>query len=133
SLFALSATAAALLGKHVDPAVAILAGIAVGGFVGWINGLLVWRVRISPIIITLGALTMLRGVVLLLTDGFAISGVPKAFGAFGQARPLGVPMPVVMLVALVPVAYLVLQRTTIGRHVFAIGGNREAAEAAGLN
>lgn len=133
SLFAFSAVAAALLGKHIDPVLAILAGVALGGVVGWINGVLVWRIRISPIIITLGMLTLLRGVVLLWTNGFAISGVPKAFGGFGQARPLGVPMPVVMLLVLVPLAYLVLQRTTIGQHVFAIGGNREAAEAAGLS
>jgi ribose/xylose/arabinose/galactoside ABC-type transport system permease subunit len=132
SLFALSGVTAALLGKHVDPALALLAGIALGAAVGWINGLLVWRIRISPIIITLGALTLLRGVVLLLTNGFAITGVPDSFGGFGQARPFGVPMPVVMLVILVPIAYIILQRTTIGRHVFAIGGNVEAAEAAGL-
>jgi len=132
SLFALAAVAATLLAKHVDPALAMLAGIALGGAIGWFNGVLVWRIRISPIIITLGALTLLRGVVLLLTNGFAITGVPHGFGGFGQARPLGVPMPVVMLVVLAPLAYLVLQRTTIGRHVFAIGGNREAAEAAGL-
>jgi ribose transport system permease protein len=132
SLFALAAVAATLLAKHIDPGLAMLVGIALGGAIGWFNGVLVWRIRISPIIITLGGLTLLRGVVLLLTDGFAITGVPHGFGGFGQARPLGVPMPVVMLIVLAPLAYLVLQRTTIGRHVFAIGGNREAAEAAGL-
>jgi ribose/xylose/arabinose/galactoside ABC-type transport system permease subunit len=133
SMFALSAVAATLLARHIDPAFAILGGIALGGLVGWINGLLVWRVKLSPIIITLGTLTLLRGVVLLLTDGFAITGVPSDFGGFGQARPLGIPMPVLILIILAPFAYLLLQRTTMGRHVFAIGGNREAAEAAGLS
>jgi ribose transport system permease protein len=133
SVFALAAVVATLLAKHVDPAAALVGGIALAGAIGWINGLLVWRIRISPIIITLGGLTLLRGVVLLLTNGFAITGVPHGFGGFGQTRPFGVPMPVIMLVVLAPLAYLVLQRTTIGQHVFAIGGNREAAEAAGLS
>jgi ribose/xylose/arabinose/galactoside ABC-type transport system permease subunit len=58
--------------------------------------------------------------------------VPASYGTLGQARPLGIPMPVMVLVALSPIAYVILQRTTIGRHIFAIGGNSEAAAAAGL-
>jgi ribose/xylose/arabinose/galactoside ABC-type transport system permease subunit len=132
SLFGLSAVIATVVAKHASPPVAIVAGLFTGLAIGWINGLLVWRVRISPIIITLGGLTLLHGVVLLITNGYAITGVPPEFGGFGQAKVLGLPMPVALWAVLAVLAYVMLQRTTIGRHVFAIGGNREAAEAAGL-
>ena len=132
SLYALSAVVAAITAKHASPAVAVVAGLVTGLAMGWVNGLLVWRIRISPIIVTLGSLTLVHGVVLLITDGYSVTGVPKAFSVFGQAKPLGLPMPVTLLAVLAVLSYVVLQRTTIGRHIFAMGGNREAADAAGL-
>jgi ribose/xylose/arabinose/galactoside ABC-type transport system permease subunit len=59
--------------------------------------------------------------------------VPASFAWLGQARPLGVPTPVWALFLLAIVAHVVLQTTTIGRHLLAFGGNREASEAAGIN
>ena len=132
SLYGLSAVVAAMVSKVAGPAVAILAGLLVGLVVGWINGVLVWRIRISPIIITLGSLTLLHGVVLLLSGGYSVTGVPKDFMVFANLKPFGLPMPVAMWIMLAILAFVVLQRTTIGRYVFAIGGNKEAAEAAGL-
>ncbi len=131
-IFALSAVVSANLALVAPPIVALLAGILVGGIIGLINGALVWRVRLSPIIITLGTMTILRGLVLLVTGGYAVRGVPEAFSQFGQARPLDVPMPVWVLLILAVLANLILHNTTIGRHIFAIGGNREASEAAGI-
>ena len=133
SMFGLAAVVSAILARDGWPAVlAILAAIALTGAIGFLNGLLVWRISISPIIITLGSLTLIRGVVYLLTHGFAITGVPDSFGGFGQAKPLGVPMPVAIFVILAPVTAFILNRTTIGRYIFAIGGNREASQALGL-
>jgi len=133
SLFALCAVVSATLATTINPQWAIVLGIALGGLVGWLNGAAVWRIKLSPIIITLGSLTILRGVVLLVTGGYGIRGVPKAFGWLGQARPFEVPTPVWVLLALALIAHLLLQTTTLGRHIFAIGGNREASEAAGIN
>jgi ribose transport system permease protein len=133
SLFALSAVVASLLALHIDPQVALLVAILLGGAVGLINGMLVWRIKLSPIIITLGSLTIVRGLVLLFTGGYGIRGVPDAFGLIGQARPFEVPTPIWVLFALVLAVSLILHSTTVGRHIFAIGGNREASEAAGLN
>ncbi len=132
SLFALCAAIAAVLSLYVDPQLALLAGVAVGGLLGLVNGLLVWRIRISPIIITLGTLTIIRGADLLLTGGFTVRGVPEGFKAIGNWRPLDVPSSLWFFLILAVVAHLILQNTTIGRHIFAIGGNREASEAAGL-
>jgi ribose transport system permease protein len=132
SLFALCAVVSAMLSLYIEPQVAFLCGILLGGLIGLVNGAMVWRVKISPIIITLGSLTIIRGAVLLLTGGYTIRGVPKDFSLIGQWRPLEVPTPVWVFLILVVIAYFFLQTTTTGRHIFAIGGNREASEASGL-
>src|SRR5262249_36445272 len=64
--------------------------------------------------------------------GYAVRNVPKEFGSFGQARCLGLPMPVCALLLLAWGVHLIFSRTTIGRHLFAIGGNRDACTAVGI-
>jgi ribose/xylose/arabinose/galactoside ABC-type transport system permease subunit len=132
SMFGLAAVAAALLARVVHPALAMLLAVAITAAVGLANGLLVWRIHISPIIVTLGSLTLIRAVVLLLTQGEAVADVPRQFGALGQARPLGIPSAVYILALGALVIGVVLSQTTIGRYLYAIGGNREAAEMAGI-
>jgi ribose/xylose/arabinose/galactoside ABC-type transport system permease subunit len=133
SMFGLAAVVTALLARDGWPApLAIIAAIALVGAIGLTNGAVVWRISVSPIIVTLGSLTLLRGVVYLLTHGFAVTGVPASFGRFGQAKPLGIQMPVLIFVILAPVASFILTRSTVGRYIFAIGGNREASQALGL-
>jgi len=133
SQYALCAVTAAMLAKMLPSPVAWISGIALGAILGLIDGLMVWRIHISPIIVTLGTLTIFRGVALRVTNGFGVRGVPKSFSIFGQSRFFGVPMPVWVLVALAIVAHVVLHSTTQGRHLFAFGGNRQASEAAGIS
>ena len=76
SQYALCAVASAMLAKHMPAPAAWALGIALGTLLGFINGLMVWRIRISPIIITLGTLTIIRGVALRVTDGFGVRNVP---------------------------------------------------------
>jgi ribose/xylose/arabinose/galactoside ABC-type transport system permease subunit len=133
SMFGLAAVVAAIAARDGWPApLAIVVAIALAGAIGLANGAVVWRISISPIIVTLGSLTLIRGVVYLLTQGFAVTGVPASFGGFGQAKPLGVQMPLLIFVILAPIAAFVLTRSTAGRYIFAIGGNREASQALGL-
>jgi ribose/xylose/arabinose/galactoside ABC-type transport system permease subunit len=132
SLFALTAVIAALLAKITNPALSILGAVALGGLVGLVNGALVWRIKLSPIIVTLGSMAVLRGIVLVLTGGYSIRGVPKEFGTIGQARWLGVPTLLWVLLLLAIATHWILSRTTIGRHLFAIGSNREACHAVGI-
>jgi len=132
SMYAFAAVVAVMIAKVADPVIAVGAGLAAGAIVGWLNGVLVWRIRISPIIITLGSLTLIHGVVLLMTGGYSVTGVPKNFMVFANLKPFGLPMPVALWLLLAVVVALVLSLTTTGRYVFAIGGNKEAAEAAGL-
>ncbi len=133
SQYAVCAVGSALLAKSLPSPFAWLAGILLGALLGLINGLLVWRITISPIIITLGTMTIYRGAALRITNGFGVRGVPKSFSVFGQAHWLGLPMPVWVLLVLGTAAQLVLQFTRQGRHLVAFGGNKEAAQAFGIN
>lgn len=132
SIFALAAVVTALFSFQVDPLVAFAIGISLGAVFGFINGVLVWRIRISPLIITLGTLSVFLGLALVLTHGVGIPNLPLRFESFGQDHWLGLPIPVWCLIVVVVVGHLVLSRTTIGRHIYAIGGNRQAAEIAGI-
>ena len=110
----------------------LLAGIAVGAFCGAINGALVTAGRIPSIIVTLGMLYALRGVILLVTGGTWITGVPEEARVLGTGTVLGVGYPVIILFVLFLVMELVSRHSTWGRNVFAVGGNRRAARLAGL-
>ncbi len=117
SQYALCAVASAMLARSMPSPLAWFMGIALGALLGLTNGLLVWRVSISPIIMTLGTLTIFRGIALRITNGFGVRGVPKSFAVFGQARWLNIPMPVLIFVLLALLARAILQYTRQGRHL----------------
>jgi ribose/xylose/arabinose/galactoside ABC-type transport system permease subunit len=110
----------------------LLAGVAVGALAGAVNGLLVTVGRIPSIIVTLGMLYALRGVILLVTGGTWITGIPGETRVLGTGSVLGIEYPVFVLLALFLVMELVSRHSTWGRNVFAVGGNRRAARFAGL-
>jgi rhamnose transport system permease protein len=110
----------------------LLAAVAVGGLCGAINGFLVTLGRIPSIIVTLGMLYALRGVILLVTGGTWITGLPNESRVLGIGSVLGLSVPVVVLFVLFVVMELVSRHSTWGRNVFAVGGNRRAARFAGL-
>ena len=133
SVLGLAAVTSALLANHVGSTTAILLGILIAGSVGLINGLLVWRVKLSPLIITLGTLTTVQGINLVLTGGAQVYQVPSNFSKFGLATPLGIPSALFIGILLIPIAYVMLNQTTFGQYTFAIGSNRPASFATGLN
>ena len=136
SILAVSSLVVALLMKAGDSAtLAALVGILCGALMGVVNGLLVTKGRVAPFIATLGTMTLLRGLALVLSQGSPISGFPSAlFSALGGGYFLGViPLPVVWMLALFAILWFVLDRTVFGRHVYATGGNPEAAALSGVN
>ena len=110
----------------------LLAGVAVGALAGAVNGLLVTLGRIPSIIVTLGMLYALRGVILLVTGGTWITGIPNETRILGTGSVLGIEYPVFVLLILFVVMELVSRHSTWGRNVFAVGGNRRASRLAGL-
>jgi ribose transport system permease protein len=132
SMTGLVATASALLSRSTSVVVAIVLGLAIGMACGLLNGMLVWRIRISPIIITVGALGLYHGIALLLNQGAAVPDVPAGFTDFGQTTVLGFSLSFVVLVVLGLVSWFLLSTTVAGRHLYAIGGSREAAARVGI-
>jgi len=113
---------------------AVCAGILLGGTVGWINGMLVTRVRINGIVVTLGMMYALEGVAFVLTKGQTISGptvislAPLSRGYFGP-----IPVPVLILFFFYAVAFYVLNYTIFGAHSYAVGANERASWLSGIN
>lgn len=112
---------------------AILAGILVGGAAGWANGFAITRFSLPPFVATLGMFSIARGLTMLWTGGFPITGLGEGFGHLGTGTFLGVPMPVWIMLALTAVFVVVTKRTRFGRHLYAVGGNERAARLTGLN
>jgi ribose transport system permease protein len=136
SILAVSSLMVAILMKSGEPAgLATLIGILGGALMGAVNGLLVTKGRVAPFIATLGTMTLLRGVALVLSQGSPISGFPSGFfAALGSGYFLRViPLPVLWMLALFAILWFVLDRTVFGRHVYATGGNSEAASLSGIN
>jgi ribose transport system permease protein len=112
---------------------AVATGILVGLALGWFNGFVITRFRLPPFVATLGMLSIARGLTMLWTGGFPITGLGAEFGFIGTGILLGVPMPVWISAALVAIFVLVTRRMRFGRYLYAVGGNERAALLTGLN
>lgn len=112
---------------------AIAAGLAAGGFSGFMIGVIVAYVGAHPILVTLGAMIFLRGLGEFLTRGGDISGMPEAFLAIGNSTILGVPMPMVIFLVAAGVLAYIMQFTRAGFSIHMIGSNLKATEYSGIN
>jgi ribose transport system permease protein len=133
SIIALAGVVGALLPRGGAPlAVALGGGVAAGALVGVVNGMLITRLRLSAFIVTLGTLSIVRGFGLQATSGVAIGGLGADYPKLAAdiAGPLSVPLLLMIVVGFV-VAVL-MKRTAFGKHVYAIGSNRVAAELCGV-
>jgi ribose transport system permease protein len=121
----------------VPPAIAILIGVGIGAFCGFINGLLVTRMRAHPMVLTLGTMTAFSGINYVVSRGNPIINLPEGFlwlgkGVISLGR-LEVPVPILLLVVVGLTLHLVLLHTVFGRRVYLVGSNPEAARLAGVN
>lgn len=113
--------------------IAILAGLLAGALAGVANGILVIKTAVPPFIVTLGMMGVAKGAALVITKGSTISGLPSAFLPLGQGFLFGIPIPVLILIVVAVIAHIFLSRTTMGRHIYFIGSNEEAAVLSGIN
>jgi ribose transport system permease protein len=136
SVLALSGLSTGMLLATGWPLVpSIIAGLLVGMIFGACNGLLITRVGLPPFIATLGMLSIGRGLVYILTKGYPVT-VPRGEDLLlqvGQGYVGIVPVPVIIMLVITIVATLFLSKTTLGRYVYAVGGNEEAARLAGID
>ena len=108
------------------------AGIGAGAAFGLVSGTLVTAFRLPPFIATLGTMQVASGVAYLLAKGQSIYDIPGRFVWLGRERTLGVPNGIVLIVTVYAVGHLLMSHTTIGRYLYATGGNPEAARLSGV-
>ncbi|HEY9390447.1 MAG TPA: ABC transporter permease [Mycobacteriales bacterium] len=113
--------------------VGVLFGLAAGLAVGVVNSLVITRLRVAPFIATLAMLSIAAGLALNLSGGTPVVGLPSEFTSLAYRRVLGVPLPVVIALLVLAIAYGVLRLTRLGRYIYATGGNAEAARLSGIN
>ena len=112
---------------------AILAGVGTGSLLGAFNGWAITRFKVPPFVATLAMLTIARGLTMLWTNGFPISGLGENFAILGTGWFLGIPVPVWISGMVVLFAIVITTQTRLGRYIYAIGGNESAARLSGIN
>ncbi len=111
----------------------ILIGLALGGFVGLINGLIITRLKIPYFIVTLAMMTIVRGVGFLLTGGLPVAYFPESFQMIGKGSVGPFSVSVIIVAIVFFLLHVVLGHTSLGRYIYAIGGNEEAVRLSGIN
>jgi len=130
---------ARLLLLDYHPVMATLIAIMSGVIIGLINGFFINKIGLPPLITTLGSMTALRGVTMLLVDGKGVTIQNRAYSVIGQGYVLEsvlgstIPVPVVIMVCAFILGYIILEKTKIGRYVYGIGDNEEATRLSGVN
>lgn len=135
SVMAVSAVVAASLAHpgQYPIIVPVVAGLVAGMLCGLLSGFIIAKSGIPPFIATLGMYTAARGVAMLYTNGKPIGDFSDEFIWLGAGRVLGVPVPILILAVMAIFSYIILNNTKFGRHVYALGGNEEAAIISGIN
>src|SRR5690606_17411276 len=113
--------------------VPILLGILTGIGIGWLNGMVITRGKVAPFIVTLGMMTIARGLALVFSDGRPVSNLSDAFNFIGGGSFLGIPIPILIFLVVILGSSVILNYTKTGRYIYAVGGNENAARASGIN
>jgi len=134
SLVALAGVVAASFAhpQQYPAIVPVLAGVFTGAFCGAVNGLLVTRFRVAPFIVTLGMMTVARGLALVISGGKPVSNLSREFTWMGSGDVSGIPIPIVIFFTVAVASYLFLKNFRQGRYIYAVGGNENAARASGV-
>ena len=111
----------------------IIIGLTLGGFVGLINGLIITRLNIPYFIVTLAMMTVVRGVGFLLTGGLPVAYFPESFQMIGKGSVGPFSVSVIIVAVVFFLLHIVLNHTSLGRYIYAIGGNEEAVRLSGIN
>jgi len=112
--------------------VAVICGLLVGLMVGAFNGFLISRTSIPPFIVTLATMNIARGASYVYTGGQPIRVMSDSFNFIGAGYVGDLPMPIVYLVIIVMISYFIMSKSKLGRHIYAVGGNPQAARFSGI-
>lgn len=135
SVIAMASVVGASFAKTGEYPLFVAFGLAllIGSLFGLFNGVVIAYAKIPPFIVTLGTMTIGRGIALLYSGGKPISGLDPRFIWLGSGNVFGIPTPVILLFVVTLFTHLMLNNTKFGRHVYALGGNEHAAIVSGIN
>lgn len=133
SIVGLTAASLALLAETGNPIVALVLTLLIGGAIGAINGALTAYGRLQSFIVTLAALTAVRGLALLITEGYSTPITSTALLPIGNGKFLGLYTPTWIAIVMVVVAWYVFTHTRFGRYVTAVGSNAESLRRSGVD
>jgi ribose transport system permease protein len=115
-----------------DMLLGIAAGLAVGTALGAANGSLVAWARMNPFLVTIATAIVFAGLALVISDGFLVGVKDSAYGDIALTKFLGLTIPVWLMIAFVLACVVLMNRTALGRYIYAVGGNEEAARLSGI-
>lgn len=113
--------------------VAILIGIVCGMLIACVNGVIVSKTNIPAFITTLATMNIGRGIARVYTDNQTISVLQPSYTFLGTGKIFGIPVQLFMIIAVIALSSFILNRTKLGKHIYAVGGNKTAAEYSGIN
>jgi simple sugar transport system permease protein len=128
----------AWVATHYPPGISsmllvLAAGLAMAIVIGSVIGFLIAVVRVSPILATLGIMTLLKGINILISKGSSISNFPDTILVINSPNILGVPLPLLVFLAVVAVLWVILEKSAFGRTIYLIGSNEQATHYSGIN
>ena len=128
----------AWVATHYPPGISsmllvLAAGLAMAIVIGSVIGFLIAVVRVSPILATLGIMTLLKGINILISKGSSISNFPDTILVINSTNILGVPLPLLVFLAVVAVLWVILEKSAFGRTIYLIGSNEQATHYSGIN
>lgn len=117
----------------VPPLFAVILALILGVIIGLLNAAIINELKVPPLIVTLGMMTALRGLAYLITGGMPVFGFPESFTMLGQGYIYVIPVPVIVMALAFIAGYIVLEKFTLGRYIYGVGGNEEASRLSGIN
>lgn len=111
----------------------LLAGFATALAIGFINGMLIAVVRVSPILATLGIMTLLNGINIVISRGSSITHFPDYILSINSSSVMGIPTPLLVFIVVAIVMWIILEKSAFGRTIYLIGSNEQASHYSGIN
>lgn len=135
AIVSLSGTVAAIAmskwGFHIGGGIVV--GLLIGAAAGFINGFVIAKFSVPPIIATLGMQTAASGLALVITGGYSVTGIPKSFAFLGRKNIFSVPVPAILMIVMLVLGYIILNKTRFGAYIYGVGGNEEATRLSGVS
>lgn len=119
--------------KGLPILIIIIVTLLIGAVLGFLNGVVTTKGKVTPFVVTLGMMSIARGLALIYSGGYPISGFGKPFRYIGSGYFLKIPVPIIIFALTLIIAAVVLRHTRLGRYTYAIGGNEETVKLSGIN